>query len=423
MVFVPGGMPGDRVLVRLQSRQSSYARAELVQILNPGPQRVDPACRLSMPQPGQAVAACGGCPLMALSLPAQRAAKQSWVERALRGLSVLILPMAAPASSVGYRVRARMAVRSGRLSFAAAGSHQGVALSACPVLAPKLEQVLLRSGTELAAALGEGGVLSGLQGWHAGQPAVHLAAEPGHPSQRSAARRLLLQMIDRADIVGASLHAHRADDRDEVLGVPVIDLADPSDESTRSLGSLFGSAAGFAQACAAGHTLLPALVADAVQRPFCDGTSPLLPQPHILELFSGSGNLTRALQPLAQALTCIEGDRDAVARAVARFGDSISLRAEPVEAALAQLATQGARFSTIVLDPPRAGARDAMVLLSRLGAQRVVYVSCDVMTLARDMSALRSCGYRPRVVQPIDLMPHTAQVECVAICDRDPASA
>ena len=87
----------------------------------------------------------------------------------------------------------------------------------------------------------------------------------------------------------------------------------------------------------------------------------------------------------------------------------------PVERALA--ARAGTRFDVAVLDPPRTGARAALAALARLAVRRVVYVSCDAMTLGRDLMELRAAGLRPRSVQPLDLMPHTAQVECVAVLD------
>jgi 23S rRNA (uracil1939-C5)-methyltransferase len=78
---------------------------------------------------------------------------------------------------------------------------------------------------------------------------------------------------------------------------------------------------------------------------------------------------------------------------------------------------QGARFDVAVLDPPRTGAREALPWLSRLAVRRVVYVSCDAMTLGRDLGVLAAAGLKPRTVQPLDLMPHTAQLECVALLD------
>lgn len=422
VVFVPGGTPGDRVQVRLHSQRRSFARGELLRVISPGPGRVEAPCLWAVPQSGQGAAACGGCPLMALSRPAQLEAKQAWVQRALRQISVTVRPIVAPAADQGYRLRARLVVRDGHLSFAAAGSHRGVDLSACLILDPALEHVLLRRCRSLASQLGEGGVLLGLVGQQQGQPIVHLAVELGCGGSPAAVLRALTTLWQDGAIGGAIVNA--GSPQEQVIGQPHVDLSVPTETGPNDddLGPLFGSAAGFAQACAAGHLLLPRLVAQAVREPFSDGTLPDLPQPQIVELYAGSGNLTRALVPLARQLVCVEGDARALARAAARFGAGLQVVADSVETALLRLKAAGARPTTVVLDPPRAGARDAMSLLADLQPRRVVYVSCDVMTLARDLALLSAHGYRPRHVQPIDLMPHTAEVECVAVCDADPAA-
>lgn len=416
VVFVPGGAPGDQALVQLERSHRSYARARLLRLLSPGPSRTAPPCDLATLTPDLAGPACGGCPLMALTTDAQLAAKQSWVERALRRLPVEILPILSPAPSLGYRQRARLVVRDGRLSFAAAGSGRGAAPVTCPVLEPRLARALLSACRPLVPALGEGGSLAGLAGWQQGQEAVHLALEPISPSPARLAtlHRELQALLARGEIAGASLRA-TTDERiaPTLIGAPQISLVPPHEAD--ELGPLWGAASGFAQACLAGHTLLPRLVAAAVQAPGSDGRAPALTQ--ILELYSGSGNLSRALRRLTPHLICVEGDAGAIARARDALGPELALHAEPVADALRRLQTSSPRPSVVVLDPPRGGGADIMPALATLRPQRIVYVSCDVMTLARDLTMLAERGYPPRSVQPLDLMPHTAEIECLAICD------
>jgi hypothetical protein len=139
------------------------------------------------------------------------------------------------------------------------------------------------------------------------------------------------------------------------------------------------------------------------------------------KLYAGSGNLTRALRARADFILASEGEAAAAARLrrllAAGSPDcaQVEVVSAPVERALA--ARPGSRFDVAVLDPPRSGARAALAALTRLALRRVVYVSCDAMTLGRDLVELRAAGLRPRSVQPVDLMPHTAQVECVAVLD------
>lgn len=403
IVFVPGGAPGDRALVAVETLKKGHARGRLVSLLQPGAERVDPDCALSAPE------ACGGCPLMPVRRAAQLREKAEWVRRALRpsrlGTDVELLSIAAPTPDRGYRLRARLVVRDGRLGFAGAKSHRGVAISQCAVLVPALDRALFGDGTRLVPLLGEGATVRGLFGQHDGHDAVQLAVDLPSGNARRAVHGALAKLIADGAIAGAILQIDR--DR-QVLGASELALGTGSE-----FGHFFGAADGFAQPSAAGHTLLPLLVAEAITEVAPSGA-------RVLELFAGSGNLTRAIRRTADTVVCVEGEPRAVARAQSLFADDrqVALIAQPAEQALRTLVRDGARFDVVVLDPPRAGAAVELPLISRLAARRIVYVSCDPMTLGRDLAALAQRGYVTRRVQPIDLMPHTAHVECVAVVDR-----
>jgi 23S rRNA (uracil1939-C5)-methyltransferase len=90
----------------------------------------------------------------------------------------------------------------------------------------------------------------------------------------------------------------------------------------------------------------------------------------------------------------------------------------PVPAALAQLQKRRQRFSKIVLDPPRTGAKGTERDLAALDAEKILYISCNPTTLARDLAALTKQGYSLRSVQPVDLFPHTFHVEAIATLVR-----
>lgn len=411
VVFVPGGAPGERAVVRLEAPRKGYARAELLRVLTPGPDRVEPACPHARPD------ACGGCPLMHLARPAQLGAKEAWVRRALRNCGAEVLPILAPTPELGYRVRARLSVRGGRLGFASGRSHRGVAIERCVVLEPTLDAVLFGRAPAIAAALGEGATLAGLVGRHAGVPAVQLAITLGVGARRQAVQAWLAGLLREGTIAGALLDG-------ELFGAAQLDVE--ATEADATLGPLYGTADGFAQASEAGQGLLPRLVAASVGRPpKALATGPDGRWPRLIELYAGSGNLTRALRPLASELVAIEGEPAATRRLEALRPQlaPIEIRTAPVERAVAELARAGARFDVAVLDPPRAGAKEALAALATLGLRRVVYVSCDVMTLARDLQTLDRAGLRPKTVQPLDLMPHTAQVECVAVLDAESAGS
>jgi 23S rRNA (uracil1939-C5)-methyltransferase len=364
VVFVAGGAPGDRVEARLVERKRSFARGELVRVLEPGA-RVEPPCPLA----GE----CGGCPWMHVAPEAQLAAKQAIVERALAksgAPSSIVRQIAAAPQWLGYRVRARFTARGGRVGFQARRSHRVVDVERCLALAPPLDEALAQARRALGPLVGEGGWLYGRLG---ADGRVAIAAEAGEGADRRA-------LGSRARELGVALDGGAS------------------------------WAAGFSQANAAQNDRLRALVEEGAE---------LRGGERVLELYAGDGNFTTLLAARAH-VTAVEGDRAAAARLDATLralapAAGFAVRAESAEAAASALAREGARFDVVVLDPPRTGAADALDAIAKLAIARVVYVSCDPMTLARDVARLAALGLRAEWAQPVDMMPHTSHVEVVML--------
>ncbi len=407
VVFVPGGAPLETALVQLTEERKGYARGSLVQILKPGPSRVEPPCPLAK------TLACGGCPLMHVRRETQLAAKDQFVRRSLRHVSAQIHPILSPTTDFGYRIRARFIKRNGVLGFQAARSHEVTPIPTCPILVPALDQVMTTLAKKLAPFLGEEGTLSGVIGNH---HQIHVAVTLGAGANLSRVgiekiRTTIASALEQGLIVGATIER-------ETLGSPVVSLGtEPY--------PLFVGAESFAQASEAGHTLLPTLVASAVLgSPFVPAEStiqgnPAASLPNLLELHAGSGNFTRYLLPYAKRLFAVESEPKAAARLRETFGDKIQVYAVPDLTAVRALTKSREPISVVVLDPPRIGAKEVMEELPKLSPKRIVYVSCDPMTLARDLTILLSKGYKVGSVIPMDLMPQTPHVEMIAIIEKE----
>jgi 23S rRNA (uracil1939-C5)-methyltransferase len=144
------------------------------------------------------------------------------------------------------------------------------------------------------------------------------------------------------------------------------------------------------------------------------------PQPtqRLLDAYAGGGLFALALAPLAGHVEAIEASPSACADFAwnARALSNVTLHTGATEAILATLPGP---FDGIVVDPPRRGLGDGVVqALARLNPARLVYVSCDPATLARDAALLTAAGFVLRFVQPIDLFPQTYHVECVTLWER-----
>jgi 23S rRNA (uracil1939-C5)-methyltransferase len=357
VTFVPRAAPGDRLAVQVVHATSSFARAEIVEIIEPGAARVAPPCP-------HVARRCGGCQWQQVARPAQLAAKQAIVAGALRKLpGVRIHAIGDPAPALGWRRRARFHVERGRAGLYELGSHRLLPIDHCPQLEPALDAAY----AVVAAATPPDGELA-LAIAHDGR--IALATER---SWRGAAR-----------LVGGA----------GIAGVLAGDVAH-GDVTLEIEPGLWAGPRDFAQASAAGNA---ALIAQA--------RAALGPGPgRLLELYAGAGNFTRGFAADGWDVTASDA--------------ALPARPPPgfiVGAARDVLVRVAGPWDAIALDPPRTGAADAIDGMLRAAPRTIVYVSCDPATLARDAAQLT--GYRATDAWPLDVMPHTAHIEVVMRLER-----
>jgi 23S rRNA (uracil1939-C5)-methyltransferase len=356
VTFVPRTAVGDRVWVRLVKETKSFARAEVVELIEPSPDRVEPPCEYFR-------AGCGGCQWQHISRPAQLAAKQAIVAGALRQLTGLVVePIADPAPPYGWRRRARFHVAVGNVGLYATASHRVIPIVHCPQLEPALDAAMAVVASssppdgELTLVRGANGAIA------VGVERMWRGATP---------------LIGRAGIVGVIADEKRHGD-------PIVEI-EPG---------LFGSPEDFAQASAAGNAAMIAIVRAAL------GQGP----GELLELYAGAGNFTRGF--VEDRWEVLATDFAAPPRPIAgaRFETGTAERV---------LHRSKGPFDAIVLDPPRTGAAEAIEGIIRHAPKTIVYVSCDPATLGRDAGHLVAAGYRAERAWPIDVMPQTSHVEVV----------
>jgi 23S rRNA (uracil1939-C5)-methyltransferase len=391
-VMVPWTAPGDRVRVRIVEEHARWARGELVEVLGRSPARVEPSCARA--------GTCGGCQWLHVGLGAQRTAKEALVAGALRRLvaaGMEVRPIATPAPPLGWRRRARFHWERERgpggdddggltLGLYAARSRRIVDVPHCPQLDPRLDAAFATVRALLGKALRRAGELHLVVGESG---AVHVVIDgPCDPAAASA-------LVGTAGVAGVALRDARRR-HTQIFGKARIDLD----------AELAAAADDFAQATADGNRMLRAEVGAAL------GPGP----GQLLELYAGAGNFTR--DAVAAGWTVTASDREAPgaddARPAARWLPGLA------EQVVAALVGEGAHFDAVLLDPPRAGARDACAALATLAPRRVVYVSCDPATLGRDGDLLAAAGLAPRWALPVDLMPQTSHVEVIALFERAP---
>lgn len=372
VTFVAGAAPGERVRARIVETHKSFARAELVEVLAASPARVAAPCPLARAR------TCGGCPWMHVAPEAQLAAKQELAAGALRKLiarGLELAPPLAPVPPLRWRRRARFHLGDGAIGLDAPRSRRVTDVAACLQLDARLEAALVAVRAALASTVEGRGELHLALG-HRGD--VHVVIEA------AVAPAVADALVGRAGIAGVVVPGHTA-------GAAAIEL-EPG---------LVGPADAFAQASEAGNRALIDEVVAAVAP---------APGMRVLELFAGSGNFTRPL--VAAGAEVVANDARQADRPIAGVDFRVG-RADEVVRRLA-----GERFDSVLLDPPRTGAKDAVSALPAIAAPSVIYVACDAATLARDLEILDRAGWSPRRARVLDLMPQTAHLEIVAVAER-----
>ncbi len=393
IVLVMGAIPGERVLARIEKADRQLAFASTVDVLTPSSDRrepyVDPLC--------------GGCLYAHISYARQLLVKADVIVDAFVRLGRLAAPSVEVQASPehGYRMRGRLYVDDGRAGFYREGSH-----SLCDAASTRLlTDEAVASATRVADALLQRGlgvksveVSENLDGT---ERALHVEA----PSSARLEGSALAALTRSHGLTGCTVRT--ADGLIAALDPAVSDPLETLTSGRATRGVLRRSAQSFFQA---NRFLLPSLVTAVMDAVPGEG--------EVLDLYAGVGLFSAALAGIGRTqITAVEGDRSGSADLVenaAQFSGAITAVRDSVESYLT--GTRNIRARTVIVDPPRTGiSRAAMGMVASHGADRIIYVSCDPATMARDARRLVDAGYALESIRAFDLFPNTPHVETLAV--------
>ncbi len=341
VVFVPWTIPGDKVRVKIVSDHGRFARAELVEILDPSSARVEPRCPV--------FGACGGCQWQHIQYEDQLRWKEAILkdslERAGKISNPPVLPIIASPHPWNYRSRIQLKTGSeGQIGFYRFHSHEVVPFEECHIADPILNQKLAQIRQNGRKDLG----------------AFELSIHPSPSVYLGTEERVFSQV-----------NAHQ----NQQLVATLMDFA-------------FGNA----------------------EKVFTK-------KKNVVELHAGSGNFTFDLALRAGQIVAIESNAAAIKEGSERAERDSVANIEWVEGTaewgLKKIYRRKLSVDILVLDPPRRGAVEILDLIPLIKPRMILYVSCDPMTLARDLSMLLKRHYRLEKVQPIDMFPQTYHIESV----------
>lgn len=423
-IFVPASVPGDCVEARLVKLAKSYAFGRLERMISPSPARIDNDC--------PAFPRCGGCAFRQLDYAAELAAKRDFVAAALRRIGGLELPVLETVSAgpqTHYRNKAQFPVcqADGRLAIGlyAGRSHRVVPCDHCLLQSELVNRIAVAACNALSAlglpaydeATGRGVVRhlflrqSALDGSVMLCPVINADGFAGE-------QEFVADMTRQFPLLTTIMLNMNRQRTNVILGERCRTLTGSGflDDQLCGVPVRLSPFSFFQVNHAAATTLynIAARLADPV------------PRDTLLDLYCGAGTIGLSMAPRCGQLLGVEVIPQAVedARHNARamgIAHAEFLLADAGNA-VAQLARRGQRVDIAITDPPRRGC-DAQTLsaLLTLSPRRIIMISCDPATLARDLKILCAAGYRAESAIPVDMFPRTRHVETIVLLQRQDA--
>ncbi len=420
-VFVPNAIVGESCRIRIEAAKKTWAAGKIVEILERSPHRVNRECPVAK--------LCGGCDFWHMDYDEELRLKADRVRQCLKRLAGEALeevPVLDAPACRGYRNKAQypVAQKKGRAyaGFFRAGTHQVVENEKCLILPPEMDRVrdiviehVNQNGIPVYDEKAHKGLLRHIyvrRGAVSGQVMVCLSVNgrgiPGHP--------VLIEKLKAVPGFTTLVLAVNTARGNGVLGDEFLTLYGPGYIADILCGLEFRlSPRSFYQV---NHHQAQRLYAAAIAQAQIGKTDT------VLDLYCGVGTITLCMAKAAGRVIGVEVVAQAVddARDNARrngIQNAEFFCGDAGQAAL-ELEKNGIRPDVAVVDPPRKGLNaDAIEALARMAPQRIVYVSCDPATLARDVALLKDSGYALKSVQAADLFPKCAHIETVVCLSRE----
>jgi 23S rRNA (uracil1939-C5)-methyltransferase len=417
VVMVPRVLPGEKITAEIGKKRRGYASAALLELLEPSPFRVEPPCRF--------YDECGGCDFQHISYQHQLEIKNSLLQEQLNRVLTgddgtpgpEFVSIAGSADTFHYRQRIRVQVDRGKMGFYQHGSHQIVEVSECLLAAPLLNTVLqdLRESSQMTVLLRncqsvelqlspqDNSVIVLVNFLRKPRPKDILAAKAVAKSIVSI-KAIFLNTKKWGDVGPFLPENSRAEGSPALLNCT---LKVNSNTLPISL-----EAGGFCQVNSKQNDkLIEQMMA----------WSKIGSKDKILDLFCGMGNFSIPAAKLTGSVVGTDLQRSAIrsARRNAlqnRLENCFFSQKSALQSAK-ELADDQASFDLVIIDPPRQGCREVLPYLTKIAKSKIIYISCDPATLARDLADLTRNGFKISHIQGIDMFPQTHHIETIVLLE------
>ena len=409
--FVPFTAPGDLAKVRVTRSRKSYQEGELLELIRPAAARTAPPCG--------AFGLCGGCCWQHLPYDVQVKAKQDIfaeiLGRIARVQPDVFLPMIPAPSPLGYRSRVQFKVRRAEdglhCGFYRRGSHFVIDIPGGCLIADDRVNLLYGSLLPLLGAFPDPARLPQIDVAVGDDGGALLLFHYIGEAIPEVSGWLEKTIPGRMPVTGVFLQTARKVSMRKVWGEERVSYSIPSNlyPELPEIRLSF-RCGGFSQV---NYSQNLALIGTVLEWADLKGTE------KVLDLFCGNGNFSLPISRFCGEVTGIEDFRqsieDAVHNARQNLIPNTRFSCAPAEKALRYMADAGERFDLVLIDPPRTGAFEAVRIIAEMSPEKILYVSCDPATLARDIAELRKRGYQVAAVRAVDMFPQTHHIESITL--------
>lgn len=420
-VFVPGALVGEVVRAKITLVKKHYATARLMRVITPSPLRIEPRCPI--------YDACGGCQLQHLSYEGQLIAKHQQVTDALhrigRQSDLTVLPTLGADEPWCYRNKMQMPVgaKDGQtiVGCYAKGSHNIIATRDCHIqmnanneIAQAAARVLAELGIPAYDEKTDRGIVRHVIG-RCGADGQAMAVIVTKTKTLPQAETFVARLREEVPALISIMHNINPRRTNIILGSETVCLW-----GQRTITDMIGklsfdiSAQSFFQVNTAQAEVL---YQKALEYADLNGNET------VIDAYCGTGTISLFLAQKAKKVYGIEivapAIRDAKQNAKNNGIDNAEFIVGDAVDVMPKLYADGVRADVVVVDPPRSGC-DRIVLetFARMMPKRIVYVSCNPASLARDIAVLGELGYQAEKIQPVDMFPQTSHVETVCLLSR-----
>ncbi len=394
--FVIGGLPKDVLEINIIKDKGSYAEAVIANIIEPSPDRIEPNCPVFK--------LCGGCQLQNLTYPAQLREKEHILKETMGRIGGMhdapLEPIVSSPKEFGFRNKVTLSAwfykGQWHLGYNQKGSTRKVPIESCPIS----EEIVDKTITKIS------NVLSSLGDPHFPLDKIHISSN-GVKSQIT-----LVPVHNRKGDTLKTLHRHLKR-HTETENVSIAGIGETEFEFSILGNKFITTPSAFTQVNSSINELMINTVLEWAE---------LNENTTVLDLYSGIGNFSIPLARASKEVLGIEISKNSVKlankNAELNSVKNIVFQNASSEDAIAILNDQEEKFDLVVLDPPREGAKEIIDGLVKLDPEKIIYVSCDPATLARDLKKLDVLDYKVIKIRPFDMFPQTFHIESITMLSK-----